>query len=213
MKNLLKIFIILVAVIFVIIFLISINLMPVTESPFKDAYSLYYAGDTRHFRANLFEANKTAVYPNEDAIKNVLLNPNVYKIDIAYIPNETENANYLASSFEITNKLGLVYRNYFNEQPSVFKDEDGSTCMLFYQEKQTRCFKSLPINLTSEAVSTDVEPIILLLGPSMANQTGVTVKNSLIVLEGKDFSQTNRNYNDLDLAVDKMLLVLMLSKN
>ena len=83
MKNLLKIFIILVAIIFAIIFLISINLIPINQGPFKDAYSLYYAGDTRHFRANLFEANKTSVYPSENAIKDVLLNPNVYKIDIA----------------------------------------------------------------------------------------------------------------------------------
>lgn len=213
MKNLLKIFIILVAVMFAIIFLISVNLIPIKQGPFKDAYSLYYAGDTRHFRANLFEANKTAVYPDEDAIKNVLLNPNIYKIDIAYIPNDTENANYLALSFEITNKLGLVYRSYFDEQPSVFKDEDGSSCMLFFQEKKTKCFKSLPINSTDELVPTDVEPVILLLGPSRTNQTGVTVKGNLIILEGKDFSQVNRNYNDLDLAVDKMLLVLMLSKN
>lgn len=213
MKNLLKIFIILVAVIFAIVFLISVNLIPINQGPFKDAYSLYYAGDTRHFRANLFEANKTVVYPYEDAIKNVLLNPNVYKIDIAYIPNETENANYLASSFEITNKLGLVYRNYFDEQPSVFKDDDGSSCMLFFQEKKTKCFKSLPINSTDELIPTDVEPAILLLGPSRTNQTGVTVKGNLITLEGKDFSQVNRNYNDLDLVVDKMLLVLMLSKD
>ncbi len=213
MKNLLKIFIILVAVIFAIVFLISVNLIPINQGPFKDAYSLYYAGDTRHFRANLFEANKTVVYPYEDAIKNVLLNPNVYKIDIAYIPNETENANYLASSFEITNKLGLVYRNYFDEQPSVFKDDDGSSCMLFFQEKKTKCFKSLPINSTDELIPTDVEPAILLLGPSRTNQTGVTVKGNLITLEGKDFSQVNRNYNDLDLMVDKILLVLMLSKD
>ena len=213
MKNLLKIFIILVAVVFAMIFLISVNIIHINQGPFKDAYSLYYAGDTRHFRANLFEANKTIVYPNEDAIKNVLLNPNVHKISIAYIPNDTENANYLASSFEITNKLGLVYRSYFTEQPSVFKDDDGSSCMLFFQEKQTRCFKSLPINSTDELVPTDVEPAILLLGPSRASQTGVTIKENLITLEGKDFSQTNRNYNDLDLAVDKMLLVLMLSKN
>lgn len=211
MKNLLKIFIILVAVIFAIVFLISVNLIPINQGPFKDAYSLYYAGDTRHFRANLFEANNTAVYPDEDAIKNILLNSNVYKIDIAYIPNDTENANYLASSFEITNKLALVYRAYFNEQPSIFKDDDGSSCMLFFQEKKTRCFKSLPINSTDELVPTDVEPVILLLGPSRTNQTDVTVTGNLIILEGKDFSQVNRNYNDLDLAVDKMLLVMMLS--
>ncbi len=213
MKNLLKIFIIFIAVAFAIIFLVSVNVVPINQGPFKDAYSLYYAGDVRHFRADLFEANKTVVYPDEDAIKNVLLNPGVYKITIAYIPNETENANYLASSFEITNKLGLVYRSYFNEKPSVFKDEDGSSCMLFFQEKQTKCFKSLPVNLTGDLVSTDVEPAILLLGPSRTNQTGVTVKGNLIILEGKDFSQVNRNYNDLDLVVDKMLLVLMLSKN
>jgi hypothetical protein len=85
--------------------------------------------------------------------------------------------------------------------------------MLFFQEKKTKCFKSLPINSTDELVSTDVEPAILLLGPSRANQTGVTVKGNLIILEGKDFSQVNRNYNDLDLVVDKMLLVLMLSKD
>jgi hypothetical protein len=85
--------------------------------------------------------------------------------------------------------------------------------MLFFQEKKTKCFKSLPINSTDELIPTDVEPVILLLGPSRTNQTGVTVKGNLITLEGKDFSQVNRNYNDLDLAVDKMLLVLMLSKN
>jgi hypothetical protein len=213
MKNLLKIFIIFIAVAFAIIFLVSVNVVPINEGPFKDPYSLYYAGDVRHFRADLFEANKTVVYPDEEAVKNVLLNPDVYKITIAYIPNETENANYLASSFEITNKLGLVYRSYFNEKPSVFKDEDGSSCMLFFQEKQTKCFKSLPVNLTGDLVSTDVEPVILLLGPSRTNQTGVTVKDNLIILEGKDFSQVNRNYNDLDLVVDKMLLVLMLSKD
>jgi len=213
MKNLLKIFIIFIAVAFAIIFLVSVNVVPINEGPFKDTYSLNYAGDVRHFRANLFEANKTVVYPDEVAVKNVLLNQNVYKIDIAYIPNETENANYLALSFEITNKLALVYRSLYGEQPSVFKDDDGSSCMLFFQEKQTKCFKSLPINLTGELVSTDVEPVILLLGPSKANQTAVTVKGNIIILEGKDFSQVNRNYNDLDLVVDKMLLVLMLSKD
>jgi len=211
MKNLLKILITLLAIGFAIAFIINSGIL--NAGPFKDPYSLNYAGDVRHFRANLFEANKTVVYPDEDAVKNVLLNPDVYKITIAYIPNETENANYLASSFEITNKLALVYRSYFNEQPSVFKDEDNSSCMLFFQEKQTKCFKSLPINLTGELVSTDVEPVILLLGPSKANQTAVTVKGNIIILEGKDFSQVNRNYNDLDMVVDKMLLVLMLSKD
>jgi hypothetical protein len=41
----------------------------------------------------------------------------------------------------------------------------------------------------------------------------VTVKDNLITVEGKDLSEVNRNYNDLDLAVDKMLLVLMTSED
>jgi len=60
---------------------------------------------------------------------------------------------------------------------------------------------------------TSVEPVILLLGPSQANKTAVTIRDNLITLEGKDFSEVNRSYTDLDLVVDKMLLVLMLSKD
>jgi len=175
----------------------------------KDPYTLYYEGDARHFRANLIEANKTTVYPNEDAIKNVLLGPDVYKVYIAYISNETENGYFLASSFEITIKMGLVYRHYFTGNVQVYKDLDGSSCLVFTEEKKTRCFKSLPINSTDELVPTNVEPIILLLGSAHANQTAVTVKNNLIIVEGKNFTQIGRNYNDLDLAVDKLLLVLM----
>ncbi len=204
-----KVYVIIIIAIIFIAFIFLINNLEFL----KDPYSLYYEGDERHFRANLFEANKTHVYPNENAIKNVLLNPEVFKIYIAYFPNETENANYLASSFEITIKLGIVYRHFYKGETGTFKDEDGSSCMLFFEDEQIRCFKSLPINSTHELVPTPIEPVILLLGPSHANQTAVTVNNNLIIIEGKDFSQIDRNYNDLDLAVDKMLLVLMTSED
>lgn len=207
MKKSLIIFIIFVLIVFVIIFQLN------NSGSFKDSYSLFYEGDVRHFRANLFEANKTPVYPNENSVKDVLLNPDVYKISIAYFPSETENGYYLASSFEITNKLGLVYRHYYTGQVETFKEEDGSSCLLFPEERITKCFKSLPINSTDELVPTTVEPVILLLGSYHANKTAITVKNNLIILEGKDFSETNRNYNDLDLVTDKMLLVLMTSES
>lgn len=175
----------------------------------EDPYSLYYDGEKRLFRGNLIEANKTPVYPSEEAISNIILNPEVYKIQIAYIPNSTENAFYLTASYELTMKLGLIYRHYFTSQPQVFKDIDNSTCMLFYEDMQTRCFKSVAINSTDELVPTPVEPVILLLGPSQEDQTSVRVENNLIILSGASIDESNRTYTDLDLAADKMLLVLM----
>ena len=207
MKKSLAFFIILVVIVLSVIFIL--NNASSSDSIFKDPYTLFYGGDSRHFRANLFEANKTPIYPNESSIKDVLLSPEVYKVYIAFIPNEKENSYYLADSFEITNKLSLVYRYYITGQTNTTRDTDGSSCLLFLEKGKAICFKSYPINSTSELVPTPVEPVILLLGPSNSNQTAVTVKNNEIILEGKDFSQTDRNYNDLDLAVDKMLLVLM----
>ena len=99
--------------------------------------------------------------------------------------------------------------HYFTGSVSTFEDTDGSTCLLFYDDWQTRCFMSLPINSTDELVPTSIEPIILLLGPSHTNNTLVSVKDNLITLEGSNFTEIGRKYTDLDLAVDKMLLVIL----
>jgi hypothetical protein len=199
------------SIIIVAIFLVAIAAIILLNSTgvANDPYTMTYGGEARHFRANLFEANKTLVYPADVAIKQVLINPEVYKIQIAYIPNATENAYYLAATYEITNKLGLVYRQQISEVPQILKDSDGSSCLLFFETKKTVCFRSVPINSTDELVPTTVEPVILMLGPSQTNQTAVTVYSNFITLEGASFNETYRVYTDLDLAVDKMLLVLM----
>ncbi|MFH1473273.1 MAG: hypothetical protein ABIE55_00070 [Candidatus Aenigmatarchaeota archaeon] len=176
---------------------------------FLTPYQKIYAGGIRNFRADLNEAAKTPVYPNENAIKNVLLNPEVHKIHIAYFSNETENSFYFATSFEIALKIGLVYKNFMGVETQTIDDEDGSTCMIFYPNRQVRCFRSIAINSTDELNPSFTDPVILMLGPSHANQTAVTVYNFMIILEGKSFEEVDRVYTDLDLAVDKMLLVLM----
>ena len=154
-------------------------------------------------------ANRAKAVAAESAIKAVLLNPEVYKIYIAYFPNETENSYYYASTFELTNKLTLIFLHKFQGDYKLVEEDDGSTCLEFYPFTQRKCFKSFPINSTDELLPTEVEPVILLLGPSHVNKTAVTVENNLIIAEGKDFSKVNRNYVDLDLSVDKILLVLM----
>lgn len=184
----------------------------------KTPYEKYYAGDIRHFRSNLREAEKIPVYPNEEAVYNVLMNPVVRKIYISYIPNDTENSFYFASSFELTNKLSIIFRYNFQGKSyiDVYKKEDESTCLAFYSRETSdvfveKCFKSLPLNSTSEAfqMSSQYEPVILLLGPLQTNLTLVSVRDYVITAEGKDFSEVNRTYTDLDLSVDKILLVLM----
>jgi hypothetical protein len=199
--------ILLIIPIVVVIFIILIILSD--PNFFLTSYQKYYAGDVRNFRANLNEARKVSVYPDEDTIRSILLNPEVYKINIAFFPNETENSFYLVTTFEITNKMTIVFRHLLGEEVQIFEDEDGSTCVIFYPNRQVRCFKSVPINSTDELNSNPVEPSILLLGPSHANQTAVSVYDFMITLEGESFEEVNRTYTYLDLAVDKMLLVLM----
>ena len=176
---------------------------------FLTPYERYYAGDVRHFRGNLIEAAKVPVYPNELSLVNVLLGSDAFKIQIAFFPNDTENSYYFASSFEITNKISIIFRSIIDTDVSTFQSSDGSSCLSFSSGAYVRCFKSVPINSTDEISPNVQEPVILLLGPSRANKTAVTVDNYLITVEGKSFQETNRTYTDLDLAVDKLILVLM----
>ena len=165
----------------VLIFVMAISGCVQTQNPKQ----LEFAGQLINFRADLLEAAKVNVYPNESILKEVLLSPDVAKIHIAFIPNETENAYYAADSFELAYKLTIINKFY---KGFVIKVE------------------SLPVNSTSELLATKEEPIILL---SVSNRTAVTVKDNLIVCEGKDLAEIGRDYTDLDLAVDKLLLVLM----
>jgi hypothetical protein len=103
----------------------------------------------------------------------------------------------------------IVYRHFMGEEVQTYEDEDGSSCLIFYPNKQVRCFRSIPVNSTDELNSNPMEPVILLLGPSHADQTAVSIYDFLITLEGESFEEVDRKYTDLDLAVDKMLLVLM----
>lgn len=155
----------------------------------QNPYKKNFAGTELNFRANLLEAENIPVYPNEQAIKNVLLNPKINKVKIAFVPNEDENGFYAVAGFELAYKLTEVYKYYFRE---------------------VLPFETLQINSTQEASASESEPIIVMLGPNTgANKTAVTVQGSLVVAEGKDFSEIGRRYTDLDLAVDKILLIMM----
>lgn len=147
-----------------------------------------FAGQTLNFRSDLIQAQKTEVYPSETALKDVLLSPEVAKIWIAYFPNDQENAYYLVAAYEFSYKMTIVNKYYF---------------------QLVKRIEVLALNSTEELLPTKEEPVVLLLGPSKTNETSVRVDDYLITASGKDFSEINRQYTDLDLAVDKLLLVLM----
>jgi hypothetical protein len=155
-------------------------------------YQREFAGVKLNFRANLNEAEKISVYPDEKTLRDVILNDVVEEIGIAYIPNETENSFYLAASYELAYKLTIINKYYFN---------------------RVKIIDSIPLNLSSDAfdIASEEKPIILLLGPPKANATAVETfaDGHVVIAEGKSFKEVNVTYNDLDLAVDKILLVLM----
>jgi hypothetical protein len=150
-----------------------------------------FAGLTLNFRANLDEAEKVPVYPNETTLRDVILNNNVEEIGIAFIPNETENSYYLAASYDLAYKITVVNKYYFNTVKSI---------------------DSIPVNSSLEALflATSKRPIIMLVGPSKTDSTIVNVAGYFITAQGKSFEEeSEKSYNDLDLAVGKILLVLM----
>jgi hypothetical protein len=155
-------------------------------SPFQKEFG----GIKMDFRANLDEAANITVYPDEATLRSVLLNQNVSAIGIAYVANDTENSFYLADSFELAYKLTVINKYYFN---------------------RTKLIDSIPVNSSLDAlrIASAQEPIIMLMGPPEANETLVGVVGNLVVVEGKSFEEVNKTYTDLDLATDKLLLVLM----
>jgi len=173
--------------------IILLTLLIIFVSGCIETYNPYqkeFAGVKLDFRANLDEAKNVPVYPNGIALRNVILNENVERIGLAYVPNDTVNSFYLAASFELAYKLTIINNYYFN---------------------RTKLIDSIPVNSSSEAFSlaSVQNPIIMLLGPSETNSTLVNVSGSFIEVHGKSFEEVNRTYTDLDLATDKLLLVLM----
>jgi len=159
---------------------------------FRDPYKREFAGVTLNFRANLNEAEKIPLYPSEKTLRDVLLSDSIEEIGIAYIPNESENSFYLAASYELAYKLTIINKYYFQHPKPIV---------------------SIALNSTEEVfdLSSVERAMIILLGPSKTDATAVTIRSTVVFAEGKDFSEVNRTYTDLDLAVDKILLVLMKS--
>ena len=162
----------------------------VSSSNFKQTAShegIYYDRYLQ-FRADLNEARNIPVFPNEIALQKALANPWTRRIVIAFIDNPEENAFYAVTAFELT-----------------------FTLKAYYNDTEYRDIKAFNVSSIEEArnLADKTVPVIMMVGPSLANKTAVTVDGFFVLSEGKDFSEVNRIYTDLDLAAAKLLLVML----
>ncbi|MBU5575206.1 MAG: hypothetical protein KQA40_01945 [Candidatus Aenigmarchaeota archaeon] len=160
----------------------------------EDRFHKYLDNNKLTFRSDLKEAEKIPIFINETSCKYFLYPEIQYTyINIAFIPNETENSFYAVTGSEI-GKYVIIYRYFYNFTPEI---------------------KVVQVNSSKEAANlVDSENIvILLLGPSQTNRTGVSFYNNFVIIEGKDLSETNRTWTDLDLAFDKFLLCVLEEAN
>ena len=156
-------------------------------------YKLKYFNTTLNFRGNLNEAREVPVFPNETVLLKALTSPYTQRIVIAFIDNPDENSYYAAAAFQLSFDLTVFHNANF----------------------PNRVVKAFNVSSIDEArnVADEKVPVIMLAGPSITNKTAVTVEDYFILLEGKDLSEVDRVYTDLDLASAKLLLTLLESNN
>lgn len=133
-----------------------------------------YYGSVLEFRADLREANKLQV--DEDAIRKILWDKDIENITIAFT-NSTDLDLVGVEAFEITYKLKFAYLLKGYNVSIIGKKVD---------------------NLNFDFSS----PTIILIPPSLSNNTGIEIKNKTIIISGK-------NKEEFDLATVKFLIVAL----
>jgi hypothetical protein len=192
--------------ILIVLFLV-ILISGCTQNP----YQKEFAGQVFNFRANLFEAEKVKVFPNESSVKQLLLDENLGIVTIA-MPNVERKAGFYAvAGYEIAYKLTSIYKTIYQGFGDVhaFITKDNYTCLYFDDTKKTICIGKKLFDNLNETSPREKEVVIVLLGEGFVEDTRIEVEGNRIIVQGKSFSEEKRTYTDLDLAADKLLLILM----
>lgn len=165
-----------IVLIIVLLFLFLLFLYFYTQRPIT---TINYLGEKLTFRQDLREANKIKVYPSEKILQDLMNGTKIRNVTIAY--KKTSDISYtLLEAVEITYKLRRGYLAQGYDFKIVAKE-----------------FDSLE-NITGEQST----PIIVLIPPSIANETSVRVKDSAVYISGKDLK-------NFDLATIKFLVVTL----
>lgn len=150
-------------------------------------YQTEIGGKMTTFRANLDRADDIILSPDTPTLKNLLLHPDVSKIMIGFVPDDSYNGFYTVTGYEISYKMVLIQSTYYGDSPKI---------------------EAVELNSSEEAyaLASSSSPMIFM--RAGADKTAVTVDGNVVLIEGADMTEEGRDYTDLDLAADKMLLEL-----
>jgi hypothetical protein len=148
----------------------------------KPITSVDFYGVILNFRADLREAEKIPLYPNESAVNALLMDGSVRNITIAFKPSNEENSYFALEATEIVTKLYYAYKTLGHVMPK---------------------FMSINVSSYENLSGTPQNPMIALVAPSVSNETDVIVSsNNVISVKAKSF-------NDFDLATIKMIMAAL----
>ncbi len=158
----------------ILVFLIVFLFLP--KLTYQPLTTLNFKGVLLQFRADLREANK--IEADEESIRNILWNRNLKNVTIVFT-NSSDLDLVGVEAFEISYKLRLAYLlEGYNVEIKGKQVEDLSS------------LDSLP------------KPSIVLIPPSLSNKTSIEVKDSIIIISGKD-------KKEFDLTTVKFLIIAL----
>jgi len=175
------IFIFAVAVLIVTLYLADVYIP-------KPIYSYDYYGIPLNFRADLREAEKVPIYPNDAVLYYELRGGLAKNITIVFIPIEGDNGIYSANGFEISFKLGFLFNNLLNRNVTI-------------DAKNITSYANLPGKIQ--------HPIIALVHPKFANETSVRLDGHVIFISGLPSNDVSNLYRNFDLATVRFLMNIL----
>ena len=149
----------------------------------KEITRYKFYGTEFQFRNDLRAAQTISLYPDYKSILDKVWDPNITKINIAYIPtaeSSTENSMLSLSVIEIRFKLDIAYHefNWANE----------------FTGTELKSFDD--INSTNDTLT------IALVRPSLSDKTGVELHGNIVYIKGK-------TEKEFDLATTKFLMAAL----
>jgi len=147
----------------------------------KPIYTWNYHGRIIGFRADLREAAKVPVYPNEQAVYLDTIHYLVKNVTIAFKDaGESENPYYILQEIELIKGLKLAYA----------------------RKNISVSFNAMPVESYEHLPGKIQNPIIALVHPIYANETAIRNKGHVTYISGK-------THEDFDLAVVKFLMIIL----
>jgi len=139
-----------------------------------------YFGVPMKFREDIRLARNVTVYPNETYIKSIFRNKNIERITIGIL-NYTNETNVIGvEAVEITFKLSTFY-SLVPMKVAIKGKEIGSIY---------------------EIEGNETNPLIIIIPPSIANETSVKAEDYTVFISGKSLKE-------LDLATIKFMVIAL----